>query len=156
MMDRRHAERISFANVGTTLLLHGLVLVLWLTFLCMRLVNPRFRRTIDSFEATYQFRSGRAVRQLIISSGRVRTHGGAASMPDYEIAFLDLAGALRHMLVDSNDVVGLLIENKIEQTGNKYYLFKLGYLIGLCRRFVSDRPHALRLKRQVALSGRGE
>lgn len=156
MMDTRHADRISFANLGTTLLLHALVFALWLTFSCMRLVNPRFRRAIGSLDTTYQFRSGCAVRQLIISSGRVRTHAGAASTPDYEIAFLDLAGVLRHLRVDSNDVVGLLMENKIEQTGNEYHLFNLGYLIGLCRRFVSDLPHALRLKRQLATSGRGE
>ncbi len=74
--------------------------------------------------------------------------------PDYEIKFIDLLGTVRHMVNDSNDVLGLLIENKIDQTGNTYYLFKFGYLFGLIERSVRNLTSKIHIGRAASDAGR--
>lgn len=140
-------------KAGAGPLLHASVLGIWLVFILVRLVDPRFRGAIESFEATYQFRVGTATRRLIVSDGRVRTRRGAVEAPEFEIVFLDLPGALRHMLKDANDVLTLMVENKIDQTGNNYYLFKFGYLCGLCERSVRELPSKIRVLPRWAGNG---
>ncbi len=119
-------------------IMHGSVLGTRAIFELVRLFDKRFKRAIDTFEATYQFRTGASARRLVFSSGRLRTPRGTVPSPDYELVFLDPPGVFRHMLKDSNDVLRLLLENKIDQKGNNYYLFRYGYLWGLCNRFFRE------------------
>lgn len=139
-MKPMRASKTFLSRVETGLLFHASVVGIWLVFAFIRLIDERFRRAIESFEATYQFRVGTSTRRLIVSDSRVRTRRGAVEAPEFEIVFLDLPGALRHMLKDANDMLTLMVENKIDQTGNNYYLFKFGYLCGLCERSLRELP----------------
>jgi hypothetical protein len=95
-------------------------------------MNTRFRKAVSLFIATYQFRAGSSARQLIFDGNGVRTRRGACTSPDFEINFIDLTGSLAYMRKYPNDLLTLIMENKIEQTGNLYYLYRFGYLCGLC------------------------
>lgn len=131
-------------------LLHVFVVVVWIVFVCTRALSLRFRKTVEGFEATYQFRSASSARRLDISNGHVSTHSGVCASPDYEIYFIDLFGSLRHMVKNSNDVLWLVLENKIDHSGNIYYLFKLGYLFGLIERSIRNFTSKVHPHRQAA------
>lgn len=121
-------------RVRDRLMLHGGVLGLWLLVEVTRRRNVRLRRALAGFCACYQFRArGGSARRLIFGGGRARTLAGAIPAPDYEICLLDPPGILRQLARDPDDVLRLLLEGKIDQRGNPYYLFKLGYLISLCQ-----------------------
>ncbi len=135
-------------TLSSAVLLHLFVAGVRLVFAVARWTNPRFRRAITSFEATYQFRAGPSTRRLVFRDGRVRTGRGACASPEYEVVFLDLPGALRIMISEPDNPLRLLTENKIEQSGNNYYLFKFGYLCGLCERQLHD------LARSASTAGR--
>ena len=120
------------------LLLHLVVAGIRTVFAVARWTNPKFRKAIASFEATYQFRAGPSTRRLVFQDGRISTHRGACPAPEYEVVFIDLPGALRIMSKEPNNPLRLLSQKKIEQRGNNYYLFKLGYLFGLCERQLRD------------------
>lgn len=113
-------------------LLHVFVIDLAVVFSLMRRHDKRFARAVSDYRAVYQFVVGRSVRRLIIDNGQFRTRRGKGSKVDYEIVFLDLLGALRQLSQQPNDVLQLLLQNKIDKSGNNYYLFRFGYLCGLC------------------------
>ncbi len=119
-------------------ILHGMVIGTWAAFRLVKLRSRRFRNAVDSFEATYQFRTASAGRTLIFSGGRITTRRGFSPSPDYEIVLLDPRGAFRQLFKNPDDMIRLLMENKIDQRGNNYYLFKYGYLLGLCERFLRE------------------
>ncbi len=118
--------------------LHGMVLGTWAAFRLVKSRSRRFRNAIDSFDATYQFRAGSTGRRLIFSGGRISTRMGFSPSPDYELVLIDPLGALRQLFKNPDDMIRLLMENKIDQRGNNYYLFKYGYLLGLCERFFRE------------------
>lgn len=128
-------------------LLHGSVIGTWLVFKLARRLDPRMKKATKTFEATYQFRSGSAVRRLIFTGGRVTTRRGAVADPDYELVLLDPPAVIRQLAEDPNDVLRLLMDNKVRQRGNMYYLFRYGYLWGLCRRYATELAGRFERKR---------
>ncbi len=127
-----------FARIRDSIVLNGVVVGSRVAFGLAGIFSERFRRAVDGFEAVYRFSAGGGARCLVFSGGRIRIRGGGAAPPDYELVLLDPAGFLRSMRKDPNDTLRLLLENKIEQRGNNYYLFKYGYLWGLCIRLLQD------------------
>ena len=140
------------------ILVHGMVIGTCAVFELVRRRYPRFGRALESFEATYQFRAGSsksaACRCLVFTSGRVKTRHGFTTTADYEIVLLDPAAVVKQLLDNPNDMLRLLLENKIDQYGNNYYLFKYGYLWGLCSRYFSDLAQSAAMSRiRAFLSG---
>ena len=115
-----------------TALLHVFVIELAAIFSLMRRRDERFARAVSDYRAVYQFVVGRSARRLIIDNGQIRTRRGKGSKVDYEIVFFDLLSALRQFSQQPNDVLQLLLQNKIDKSGNNFYLFRFGYLCGLC------------------------
>ena len=91
-------------------------------------VFPSFRDALRNARMTVQFRSGGAARRLIIHGTTIQTRPGTARRPDYEVELIDLQGAIEHLRQDPDDLLGLLVTNKVSGRGNTYYLFQLGYL----------------------------
>jgi hypothetical protein len=116
------------------LLLRATVEALATSFDLARRLDPSFRRALEGFEATYQFSHGATSHQLCISPDRIRARPGRAASADYEVVFFDLRAALLRLRRDPSDLLGLQLENLIEETGNIHYLFRLGYLFGLLQR----------------------
>ena len=117
------------------LMIHAAVFGLGLLLEVLRRRDARIQRALTNFSACYQFRTPHgAARRLIFAGGRARTRAGLADAPDYEVVLLDPPAVVEQLARDPDDVVRLLLENKIDQRGNPYYLFKLGYLMGLCER----------------------
>lgn len=113
-------------------LLHVFVVDLAVMFSIMRRRDERFAHAVSDYRAVYRFVSGRSARRLIIDHGRIKTGWGKGAAADYEIVFIDFFGALRHLSRQPNDVLQLLLQNKIGKSGNNFHLFRLGYLCGLC------------------------
>jgi len=122
------------AGVVDRALLHSAISGVAAAFELARRLDPGFRRAVAGFSAIYQFSHGAQVRQLRFADGRVTSRAGAATRPDFEVNFIDLRGALKRLRHHPDDVLGLQLENKIQESGNIYYLFRLGYLFGLLRR----------------------
>ena len=120
------------------LLLNVSIITLCLVFKLAKILDARFRKAINSFAAAYQFRAGKSARQLIFNENGIKSLRGKRAAPDFEIRFIDLPGALSYMAKFPNDPVTLVMENKIEQIGNLYFLYKFGYLCGLCETFFSN------------------
>ena len=134
------------ARVRDAAILHGLVMGICGAFEVARACDDRFRRAISGFDACYQFRAGREGRWLRFGAGRVKTGRGVVTDADYELVLLDPVGVSKRFVDGkANDMLQLLLENKVEQRGNIYYLFKLGYLAGLCAKRVDDIAGVLRL-----------
>lgn len=126
-------------GIRDSAVLHGIVLGSWAAFRLTGLMSGRFRRAVERFDAVYRFRVGDAARCLVFDQGRIRVRSGSSALiPDYELVLIDPAGVLQSMRKDPNDTLKLLLENKIDQKGNNYYLFKYGYLWGLCIRLLQD------------------
>jgi hypothetical protein len=120
--------------IGEGALLHALVIGLATVLEIGRRGDHRLDDALSGFEARYLFRAGASARQLLIrGERRVCSRAGIGEAPDFEISFLDLHGALVGLRNGPQDVFQLLLENKIDQRGNKHYLFRLGYLLGLCK-----------------------
>jgi len=129
------------------IILHGIVIGSWLVFMLVKRRSSRFRKALENFNATYQFRAGKMGRLLIFSDGRIFTRRGIVPNPDYELDLIDPAGVLKRLTKNPDDLIKLLMENKIDQRGNNFYLFKFGYLLGLCQRWFQElrervRPHS--------------
>ncbi len=129
----------------SSLLLHGLVIGMSAGFRIARGTDSRFRRALEGYRATYLFRAGAASRQLIVGDGRIRTRAGRCAKPDCEIVFYDLSATLKHIREQPDDRFGRLSDNRIEQIGNKFYVFKLGYLGGLCEKRLRDLTSKMKL-----------
>lgn len=117
-------------GLSTDLAVFGLVGGLGVLFAAANKRDDRFREAIATFEATYQFRMGRWTRQLHFERGKVWTSGRIVE-PDFEIVILDLYEAVKLISQEPENVLRLLMENRIQQRGNKYFLFRFGYLCGL-------------------------
>lgn len=113
-------------------LFHASVLGLWAMFNCFRLFDMRFRKSVESFAAQYQFRMSSCARTLVFRGGRIRTRRGTVQNPDYVIRILDPPGLLRSVRDSRVDPISLVMENKISQSGNLFFLYRFGYLLGLC------------------------
>lgn len=120
------------------LALHGAVAGLAAALRVARVANPRVKRSVEDFCATYQFVSGNSVRRLVFENGKIRSRRGRADNPDYEVTIHDLPGAVRILKEEPNNLLRLMVANKIDQTGNTWYLFRLGYLAGLMERQARD------------------
>lgn len=120
------------ARVAQDALLNVLVTATALLFTCFKLLDSRFRRAVASFEAVYLFRTPSSSRSLVFSNGRITTREDGIGPPDFEVDLLDPKGALRAVLKNPNDLISLIVENKIDQSGNLFFLYKFGYLAGLC------------------------
>ena len=107
-------------------------------------LDRRCARAIRALRATYELRYGRAARRLLFDGGRVRTSGARAGEPDYSVTFVDLPGALSQLARSPGDVLRLQLENKVQPAGNVYYLFQLGYLLGLAARQLEEKAKWLR------------
>jgi len=142
---QRHWAQLRNSRAAEGAQLHALVVGLALLFAWMQRAEPRFRRALAGFDATYLFRYGTAARQLVFSKGKVLSRRGSGLNPDFTLTFVDLPGALRHLAARPHDVLQLMIDNRIRQSGNKFFIFKLGYLAAL----TEDE-----LRRQAARLGR--
>jgi len=120
------------------LIVHAMVIAIWLVFHLVRSRSARFRKALEKFNAIYQFRTGDTGRRLIFLDGNIKIRGGIVPAPDYELVLLDPPGVLKRLYKNPDDVIKLLMENKIDQRGNNFYLFKFGYLFGLCQRYFQD------------------
>jgi len=117
------------------LMIHAGVFGLGLLLEVTRRHDARLQRALNGFSACYQFCTpGGAARRLIFEGGRARSRAGRDPAPDYEVVLLDPLAVVGQLARDPDDVVRLLLEGKIDQRGNPYYLFKLGYLLALCER----------------------
>jgi len=110
----------------------------------VNLRSPRFREALKGFDATYRFRAGSSARRLVFADGRIGAPRGEGPAPDYELILLDPAGVVKRMYENPDDMIKLLMENKIDQSGNNFYLFKFGYLLGLCERYFRDLAGSVR------------
>ncbi len=119
-------------------ILHGVVIGSWLVLRLVKRRSRRLQKALENFRAIYQFRTGATGRLLIFSDGRITTRRGIVPEPDYEIDLIDPLGVLKRLAKNPDDVIKLLMENKIDQRGNNFYLFKFGYLLGLCQRWFQE------------------
>lgn len=132
------------------------------TLTIARRLEPRLERALAGYDAVYELRAGKTARRLVFSAGRITTgpaptegtatDGEPDYQPDYEIVFFDLMGALRHLARHPDDVLTLLFENRIEQRGNVYYLFRLGYLLALVQQQTNRMQAALEPVRRLLSS----
>ena len=134
----RRLSRGFVEEAKNTATLHGFVLGVGALFSIASVLDPTFRDALTDVNATYQFRSGRASRVLVLENDRARTRFRPRTVPDFTLHFLDLDGALRTMSREPEGVLRLLSEGRIRQEGNDYYLFQFGYLVGLCERRLRD------------------
>jgi len=130
--------RTVVGSLRDSFLLHISIILIALVFRLFHLSSRRFRNATDSFDSVYQFRSGRSVRRLIFSNNRITTRHGPCASPDFEIHFIDLPGALAYIAKYPNDPITLIMENKIVQIGNLYYLYRFGYYCGLCESIIGN------------------
>jgi hypothetical protein len=121
------------APLAVLSLAHGLTLL----FVAANKRDERFRRAIADFEATYQFRVGSSAQQVHFDHGQVWTSAPSEIQePDFEIVILDIYEAVKLISREPENVLRLLMENRIEQRGNKYFLFRFGYLCGLTEKWL--------------------
>ena len=116
-----------------------LIYGVWLLFNIMKRISPPMGRTLADFSAVYGFRSNYAVRQMVFDRGKIRIRQKWQDQPDFELTFIDFPGAVSLLRQHPGDMIRLLLENKIHKQGNIYFLFKLGYLFGLCQRVLTER-----------------
>ena len=119
-------------------MVHAMVIAIAMVFHLVNSRSSRFRKALEKFDAIYQFRTGDTGRRLIFLDGHIKIRAGLVPAPDYELVLLDPPGVLKRLYKNPDDVIKLLMENKIDQRGNNFYLFKFGYLFGLCQRWFQE------------------
>jgi hypothetical protein len=126
-------------DIKEKLIFFALIYGMWLLFGIMKRVSHPMGRTLADLSAVYCFRSKYSVRQMVFDRGKILIREKWRDQPDFELTFIDLPGAVSLLKDHPGDMIRLLLENKIHKRGNMYFLFKLGYLFGLCQRVLDDR-----------------
>lgn len=130
-IDDEHSAGAT-GRLEQAILFHSLILALWAVFNFFGLFDKRFKKSVESFSATYQFRTPSTARVLVFDGGRIRTRRGTVSSSDYEVTIPDPLALLKSLNNNQNDPLSLVMENKISQSGNLFFLYRFGYLLGLC------------------------
>ncbi len=100
-------------------------------------LSRRYRRNLKGFEARYAFetKSGSVSASAIFHNGDMHVESKAVDDWDVKITFED-EPALWGFLLQGQDVLDAILEDKVEVEGNLNYVYKLGFM-------ASDLAHML-------------
>jgi hypothetical protein len=130
-------EIILFTMLG--LGLRGLALTLMRT----AKKDPWLERALKELNGAYRFESKdrSLARHLVINKGKARMVKNLEREPDFTFTLYDPSGfSLR---TREENIIDVVIENKIGQSGNMYHLYQFGFIMSLLERGLRrKRPKA--------------
>ena len=101
--------------------------------------DPWLKRALGQFEGVYRFEStgGEHYHHIVFQAGRVFATKNSSAPPNFTFTLHrpeDLS-----LRVKSENVLEIVIANKIGQSGNLYYLYQFGFIMSLLRRSLGSR-----------------
>ncbi len=117
-------------------LLHGMKIYLSL--------SEDYRQNIKDFKGRYLFETSdeSVTASVIFDSGDMEVHSGPIPHPDVRVAFKDEMALMELLFSQNQDILNLLMENKVETEGNVNYIYRFGYLARDLQNRLTGKPHS--------------
>ena len=97
----------------------------------MFIISPKYRKNLKNFKGVYIFKDRKnpdVAVSVIFENERMTVHNGNYNNANVKVEFKDEAALLRLLLSGSIDIIGSILSQDIEVTGNLNYLYKFGYM----------------------------
>ncbi|MDD5571218.1 MAG: hypothetical protein PHD97_08695 [Bacteroidales bacterium] len=93
-------------------------------------LNKKFRRNIENFNATYVFKSrdGVIAASIIFADSKMKVSCNAIENASVTVVFKDGKALKDFLFSESPDIIGAILDNEIQYTGNLNYLSKFAYM----------------------------
>jgi len=94
-------------------------------------VMKDYRKNIENFEGCYHFetRKGDVQSGAIFKDGRMRVDPRGILFPDAKVTFEDFESLWKYIFSKDQEILDLMLENKIETEGNINLLFKFCFMV---------------------------
>ncbi len=94
------------------------------------LFDPHFRRNIEGFQGSYQFRSqdGDMAVGASFAGGQLHVRHGAVADPTLTVSFRDEKALMGFVLAPKPDILGAMLRQDVVLQGNLNYLYKFAYM----------------------------
>ncbi|MEI7661429.1 MAG: hypothetical protein WCK34_04500 [Bacteroidota bacterium] len=94
------------------------------------LLNKKFRRNIENFNAGYLFKSrdGIIAASVVFEGGRMKVTNHATGDASVVVVFKDGTALKNFLFAESPDIIGAILDSEIQYTGNLNYLSKFAYM----------------------------
>ncbi len=134
-MEKRSSvpEKIFRASLGPGL--RGLALMLNRT----ARKDPMLGRSLNELKGAYRFQNGDGSfkRHILIGGGKARMVKDLDQEPNFTFTIRDPSGF--NLRSRADNVLDLIVSNKVGQSGNLYYLFQFGFIMSLMERSIRKR-----------------
>lgn len=94
-------------------------------------VMKDYRKNIENFEGCYEFetRKGDFKSGAIFRDGRMKVQPDGIPFPDAKVRFEDFESLWKYIFSKDQNLLDLMLENKIEPEGNMNLLFKFCFMV---------------------------
>ena len=94
-------------------------------------VMKDYRKNIENFEGCYHFetRKGDVKSGAIFKDGRMKVDPEGIQFPDAKVTFEDFESLWNYIFSKDQEILDLMLENKIEPEGNINLLFKFCFMV---------------------------
>jgi hypothetical protein len=90
-----------------------------------------YRKNIENFEGCYEFetRGGLVKSGVIFNDGNMKVQPEGIQFPDAKVTFEDFESLSKYIFSKDQEILDLMLENKIELEGNMNLLFKFCFMV---------------------------
>lgn len=94
------------------------------------LIDHEFRKNIEQFTGSYQFRSkdGRITVAALFADDRLEVRQEEIDNPDITILFKDGKALMGYLLTPKPDILGSMLRQEVSLDGNLNYLYKFAFM----------------------------
>ncbi len=94
------------------------------------ILNKKFRRNIENFNATYVFKSkdGIIAASVVFADSKMKVSSKAFDNASVIVVFKDGIALKNFLFSESPDIIGAILDSEIQYTGNLNYLSKFAYM----------------------------
>jgi hypothetical protein len=97
-------------------------------FFCL---DKDYRKNIENFEGCYEFgtHDGLVKSGAIFKDGNMKVQPEGVLFPDAKVTFEDFESLWKYIFSKDQEILDLMLENKIEPEGNMNLLFKFCFMV---------------------------
>ena len=94
------------------------------------ILNKKFRRNIENFDASYVFLSkdGIIAASVVFGGSKMKVFHKAIDHASVTVVFKDGMALKNFLFAESPDIIGAILDSEIQYTGNLNYLSKFAYM----------------------------
>ena len=94
------------------------------------ILNKKFRRNIENFNASYVFKSkdGIIAASVVFADSKMKVSKNVIGNPSITVVFKDGMALKNFLFSTSPDIIAAILDGEVQYTGNLNYLSKFAYM----------------------------